>query len=355
MSGAGANDLWYVQHGSSASVGPVTTDLLAKGVKAGRVPLTASICPLGGKDWVPLATHPYFADVVRELAPPPPPPSTSKPNVASGPVTFDAHDLVEDEKTVMNEPRFHGATAAPPSAVPTAPTVPFRPAPMEATFPRPFVPGEVVPPKPSANGWLARNMARLRDLPARDRRVAAVILGSCFGVAVVIASAAFFLAPDKARPNYDKCVQADTAGDIEGAWTTCYDAVGADPNSTSGKEAATMLGEMKPKYDAWKKDQEAKAAAAAGTQRKADEARRQAEAEARADAIRALRRRVSAKYWGFDPDGNCQAEGKPPFRKDYEGGTYDENETVALGDGCVHLFQAHMTHSPNDNTFCCPK
>jgi hypothetical protein len=160
---------------------------------------------------------------------------------------------------------------------------------------------------------------------------------------------------DKAKDNYAKCVQADTAGDVEGAWKACTDAVGDDPNSTSGKAAAAKLTAMKPAYDKWKADQDAKAAAAAAAQAKADEERRQAEATAEKQRIAALRAKIHRAYDGFDPDGDCQSNGYPPFREDYTGGTYDENEEMALADGCTHLFQKHSMHSPNDNTFCCPK
>ncbi len=153
---------------------------------------------------------------------------------------------------------------------------------------------------------------------------------------------------DKAEPDYARCVKAEAAGDLDVAWKACGAAVDADANSTSGKAATAKLANIKPKYEAWQADQEAKAAAASSARRKAD-------AEARAEAARALRQKVSAKYWGFEPDDQCQSDGKPPFRKDYGGGTYRENETVALAEGCVHLFQPHSMPGPNDNTFCCPR
>lgn len=67
---------------------------------------------------------------------------------------------------------------------------------------------------------------------------------------VVLASALTVSCKDKAEPDYAKCVQADTAGEVQAAWTACNAAVAADPNSTSGKAAATKLAELKPKYNA---------------------------------------------------------------------------------------------------------
>jgi hypothetical protein len=172
---------------------------------------------------------------------------------------------------------------------------------------------------------------------------------------VVVAAILLVACKDKAEPDYAACVQADTAGDVGKAWDSCTAAVGADPNSTSGKAAAAKLTAMKPAYDKWKADQNAKAAAAAAAQAKADEERAKAEAQEHAKEVAALRAKIHRAYDGRDPDGECQSNGYPPYREDYTGGSYDENETVALGDGCVHLFQKHSMHSPNDNTYCCPK
>lgn len=68
--------------------------------------------------------------------------------------------------------------------------------------------------------------------------------------------------------------------------------------------------------------------------------------------IAKLRQKVTVKWWGTEKDGTCTGKGLPPYRKDYEGGTFDENEKVAKYDGCVSPFQ-----SKDDalrNTFCCP-
>jgi hypothetical protein len=159
---------------------------------------------------------------------------------------------------------------------------------------------------------------------------------------------------DKAQPDYARCVQAETAGDLHAAWTACNDAIGADPNSTAGKAAAGKMNEMKPRYDAWKDEQAKKAAAAAAADRAASIERGKGELEAQAHAAAALRRKVRVAG-DSEPDGECQAQGKPPFRNEYRGGTYEENEQVALADQCVHLFERHSDRSPNDNTFCCPR
>jgi hypothetical protein len=63
--------VWYVQNGGSEAIGPVTTEQVIDGVRRGRVTGAAYICPVGASEWVPLATHPDFAKVMREVAPPP--------------------------------------------------------------------------------------------------------------------------------------------------------------------------------------------------------------------------------------------------------------------------------------------
>lgn len=65
-----------------------------------------------------------------------------------------------------------------------------------------------------------------------------------------------------------------------------------------------------------------------------------------------LRKTVRIKWWGDEKDAQCVGKGLPPFRKDYEGGTFDENEKVALHDGCKSPFQTR--DDSIRNTFCCP-
>lgn len=91
-----------------------------------------------------------------------------------------------------------------------------------------------------------------------------------------------------------------------------------------------------------------------------DEARRKAEVEAqrerakreeeeRAERVKRLRSKVKKKYWDEEPDGECTGKGLPPYRWDYEGGTYAEDEEVARADGCRKL---HRTVELQ--TYCCP-
>jgi len=174
-----------------------------------------------------------------------------------------------------------------------------------------------------------RSLRYVREVPMLARSVQ---------ISVVVLSMLFVACKDKAEPDYAACVQAEAKGDIEKAWNYCNDAVGADPTSTSGKAATAKLAELKPKYDEWKKQQDAYAAAAAEMDRKA-----QAAALA---AGRAKVHRTRAETF----DGSCTGQGKPGHSYRYEGATFDVNASVAQADGC----------SPQDEQVgwkgfvCCP-
>jgi hypothetical protein len=42
---------WWVTKGNQVPVGPVSTDLLLRGIGAGRVPKDALVCEVGGSSW----------------------------------------------------------------------------------------------------------------------------------------------------------------------------------------------------------------------------------------------------------------------------------------------------------------
>jgi hypothetical protein len=65
---------WYVSNGEGAPVGPVSQELVVQGIVAGRVPVSARVCLVGGSEWLSLSAVPDFAAAVRQVAPPPPPP-----------------------------------------------------------------------------------------------------------------------------------------------------------------------------------------------------------------------------------------------------------------------------------------
>jgi hypothetical protein len=63
---------WYVSSGD-ATVGPVSTDLVVRGIEHRKIPVEALVCVVGGSTWMSLGTIAVFhAAVVRSYPPPPP-------------------------------------------------------------------------------------------------------------------------------------------------------------------------------------------------------------------------------------------------------------------------------------------
>jgi hypothetical protein len=67
-----ASEQWYVAV-DDASVGPVSTELVARGIVHRRVPLEALVCRVGTSTWESLADVQAFHAAVVESYPPPPP------------------------------------------------------------------------------------------------------------------------------------------------------------------------------------------------------------------------------------------------------------------------------------------
>jgi len=162
-----------------------------------------------------------------------------------------------------------------------------------------------------------------------------------------LASVVLFGCQDTAKADYGKCVALNAKGDTEAAWKACEEAVRMDATTESGKAATELLTKLKPAYEKAKADREAAETKAADEKRKAD-------ADAQAQAVALAKQKVEAKFWSFDRDGECTGHGWPPFRKTYEGGTFEEDELVALAAGCVHLFPG-MRDPQLFTVFCCPR
>jgi hypothetical protein len=79
---------WYVSNEGSEPLGPLATDLVERGILAGKVPVTSLVCAVGDSRWMPLAAVPEFAEALREVAPPPdatpPPPPLPPPDTVQG-------------------------------------------------------------------------------------------------------------------------------------------------------------------------------------------------------------------------------------------------------------------------------
>lgn len=60
---------WWVTKGSQVPVGPVSTDLLLRGIGAGAVPKDALVCEVGGTQWKWIGDMPPFSVAIRAPRP----------------------------------------------------------------------------------------------------------------------------------------------------------------------------------------------------------------------------------------------------------------------------------------------
>jgi hypothetical protein len=60
-------DDWWVLGNSGEPVGPVTSDLVVEGIKAGVIPGDSHVCLVGGNRWEPIRDVPKFGGAFTEL------------------------------------------------------------------------------------------------------------------------------------------------------------------------------------------------------------------------------------------------------------------------------------------------
>jgi hypothetical protein len=70
----GSSEAWYVRDGASECLGPLTTDVVIRELRVRGVAVSAQVRAVETDAWTPLASHPVFASVARDVAPPPPAP-----------------------------------------------------------------------------------------------------------------------------------------------------------------------------------------------------------------------------------------------------------------------------------------
>ena len=196
------------------------------------------------------------------------------------------------------------------------------------------------------------------------------MLRSMCSMFVVGALALVIAGCDKAKPDYDKCLAADTAGDTRGAWKACEAAIAADPDSAAGKDATKMLAEIRQRLAAKEQaeaDAKAKAAAEAQAQSYAAAAPERQRLLSSTDAkdwrtlvskypespeakavqpklddadLDALIEKVKCKHERFCKDSRCVSHPKASVAKTCEGSSSRNIEKIALARGCVHAYDA---------------
>jgi len=90
-------DVWYVSV-ENRTVGPVTTELIIRGLESGKVPHDAMVCPVGASDWSWLSTVEPFVDMIRQTQPSPLVEPEPQPQAGRGQPPDDEY---EDEETLV--------------------------------------------------------------------------------------------------------------------------------------------------------------------------------------------------------------------------------------------------------------
>jgi hypothetical protein len=82
---------WWVTKGSQVPVGPVSTDLLLRGISAGAVPKDALVCKVGGSTWTWIGEMPPFSVAIRGYR--------TRPTLDSGDEMTAPGPVIEDESS----------------------------------------------------------------------------------------------------------------------------------------------------------------------------------------------------------------------------------------------------------------
>jgi hypothetical protein len=103
---------WYVAV-KDRTVGPVTTELLIRGLENGKVPPNAMVCPVGAAKWDSVATVQPFIDTVRRSLPPPAPLQVRPPASADD---YEEEETLVRQKHTGTAQRYEDESAAEPAA-----------------------------------------------------------------------------------------------------------------------------------------------------------------------------------------------------------------------------------------------
>lgn len=96
-----STDRWWIAQKGNDPVGPVTADLLLRGIEAGKVPADTLICRVGDKEWSHIAEVPPFASALAALG--------TGANDPEEVTVVDASPL-EGDTTATDLPRFDEVT-----------------------------------------------------------------------------------------------------------------------------------------------------------------------------------------------------------------------------------------------------
>jgi hypothetical protein len=94
---------WHVRIAEADAIGPIGTDLVVRGVVAGRVPLDALVRRDGDARWIPIARVAEFREAVRH-APPPPARRTASSGPTSAPTGRQPSDVLVAHRSAGRQP-----------------------------------------------------------------------------------------------------------------------------------------------------------------------------------------------------------------------------------------------------------
>ncbi len=77
---------WFIHQAGGNHIGPVSSELIVRGVQAGKVPADAYVAAQSGGGWVPLSSVPELAAAIAGPTLPIDPPRTIPPAPAAKPV-----------------------------------------------------------------------------------------------------------------------------------------------------------------------------------------------------------------------------------------------------------------------------
>jgi hypothetical protein len=162
---------WYVFQADGNHIGPISTDLLARGVIAGKVQREAHVGARGDTQWYPLLSVPEIQQAIAGLqgqnvgprpmasVPPAPPPGKDAPTL---------RDLTQE-------------------AVPPAPPVP--------NFGAPVAPPAAAAPAGEKKEEKKDDKPKAPPMPAYAKYVPFAIFGACLFIAIVEIGVSFAISP----------------------------------------------------------------------------------------------------------------------------------------------------------------
>lgn len=92
---------WWVTKGNQVPVGPVSTELLLRGISAGAVPRDALICEVGGSRWRWIGETAPFSVAIAESRTRPSLDSSDDVTMADLPTSNDALSEFDEEQTTQ--------------------------------------------------------------------------------------------------------------------------------------------------------------------------------------------------------------------------------------------------------------